>query len=47
MLIINVANFPDNATEDELKTLFEQYGPVKEVKAIEDRITKKSKSKSN
>lgn len=39
MTSIYVGNLPFSATEEELRTLFEQYGAVHSVKLINDRET--------
>ncbi len=39
MTSIYVGNLPFTASEDELRNLFEQYGPVNSVKLITDRDT--------
>ena len=36
---IFVGNLPHSLTEEELTTLFEQYGPVASVKIIKDKFT--------
>jgi RNA recognition motif-containing protein len=36
---IYVGNLPFSASDDEIRTLFEQYGPVEEVHLVTDRDT--------
>lgn len=36
---IYVGNLPYNTTEDSLKTLFEEFGPIESVKLIKDRFS--------
>ncbi len=38
-----VGSLPFDLTEDELKELFEQYGPVNSVRIVVDRDTKRSR----
>ncbi len=40
---IYVGNLPYASTEDEVKVLFEQYGPVSSVKIIMDKLTGQSR----
>ena len=40
---VYVGNLPWNATEDEIRELFEQFGPVQEVALIKDRMTGQSR----
>ncbi len=42
-MIIYVGNLPEDIYEDELIEMFQEYGPVKSVKIIKDRYTKKSR----
>ena len=43
MMNIYLGNISYNATEDSIKKLFEQFGPVSGVKIIMDKFTGKSK----